>query len=109
MDDFTKNLLTNDEVIAVNQDSLGDQAVTVNYEGDAKVYAKKLEDGSLAVGLFNVGAKPSITVLVRWSDLKIKGPRTVRDLWRQRDLGKFDTEFTMTVTSHSAELVKIAP
>jgi alpha-galactosidase len=109
MDAFTKNLLTNDEVIAVNQDSLGDQAVTVNYEGDAKVYAKKLEDGSLAVGLFNIGAKPSITVLVRWSDLKIKGPHAVRDLWRQKDLGEFDSEFSLTVASHSAELVKIAP
>ncbi len=109
MDDFTKDLLTNDEVIAVNQDSLGDQAVTVNYEGEAKVYAKKLEDGSLAVGLFNIGSKPSITVLVRWSDLKIKGSHAVRDLWRQKDLGKFETEFTLTVAAHGAELVRIAP
>ena len=109
LDEFTENLLTNDEVIDVNQDSLGDQAVTISYDGDARVYAKKLEDGSLAVGLFNSGAKNPITVLVRWSDLKIKGPHAVRDLWRQKDLGNFDGEFSMTVSSHSAELVKIAP
>ena len=109
MDDFTKNLLTNDEVIDVNQDALGDQAVTISYEGDARVYAKKLADGSLAVGLFNTGAKDTLPVTVRWSDLKLKGAHAVRDLWRQKDLGKFEAEFSLTLASHSAELVKIDP
>ena len=74
MDAFTLNILNNDEVIAVNQDSLGDQAVTVSHNGDARVYAKKLEDGSLAVGLFNTGTNSPINVTVKWSDLGSAAP-----------------------------------
>jgi len=109
MDAFTKNLLENDEVIAVSQDSLGDQAVTVAKGGDARVYAKNMEDGSKAVGLFNTGTNGTITVTVKWSDLKISGEQNVRDLWRQKDLGKFNGEFSLPVAPHSVELVKIAP
>jgi alpha-galactosidase len=107
MDAFTKNLLENDEVIAVSQDSLGDQAVTVTADGNARVYAKNMEDGSKAVGLFNTGTNGTITVKVKWSDLKITGEQKVRDLWRQKDLGKFIGEFALPVAPHSAELVKI--
>jgi alpha-galactosidase len=109
MDAFTKNLIENDEVIAVSQDSLGDQAVQVAEDGDARVYAKKLADGSKAVGLFNTGTNGTITVTVKWSALKIHGRQTVRDLWRQKDLGKFKNEFSLPVAPHSAELVKISP
>jgi alpha-galactosidase len=107
MDAFTLNLLENDEVIAVNQDTLGDQAVTVSHDGDARVYAKKMADGSKAVGMFNTGTNDIITVTVKWSDLQIEGNQTVRDLWRQKDLGNFNAEFSMPVASHSGELVKI--
>jgi alpha-galactosidase len=109
MDAFTRNLLENDEVLAVSQDSLGDQAVTIATNGDARVFAKKLEDGSRAVGLFNTGTNGTITVKVNWSDLKISGSQNVRDLWRQKDLGGFKDEFSMPVAPHSAELVKISP
>ncbi len=109
MDAFTKNLLENDEVIAVNQDSLGDQAVTVAHVGDARVYAKKLEDGSRAVGLFNTGTNGPITVTVKWSDLGIEGSHAVRDLWRQKDVGNFKDEFSLPVAAHSGELIKITP
>jgi len=107
MDAFTKNLLENDEVIAVSQDALGDQAVQVARDGDARVYAKTLEDGSQAVGLFNTGTNGTIPVTVKWSDLKIHGEKAVRDLWRQKNLGKFKDQFSMPVAPHSAELVKI--
>lgn len=108
MDAFTKNLLENDEVIAVSQDSLGDQAVEVVHDGDARVYAKKMADGSKAVGLFNTGTNGTINVTVKWSDLKISGRQSVRDLWRQKDLGNFTGEFSLPVAPHSAELVKIS-
>jgi alpha-galactosidase len=104
---FTLNILENAEVIAVNQDSLGQQAHTVSEDGDARVMAKDMADGSKAVGLFNTGTNGPITVAVKWSDLKISGEQTVRDLWRQKDLGKFNGEFSMKVAPHSAELVKI--
>ncbi len=107
MDAFTKNLLENSEVLAVSQDSLGDQAITVATNGDTRVYAKKLEDGSKAVGLFNLSSNEVATVTVKWSDLNIRGKQKVRDLWRQKDLGKFKDEFSMPVAPHSAELIKI--
>jgi alpha-galactosidase len=106
LDEFTLNLLTNDEVLAVNQDALGKQAVTVSKEGDLRVYAKDLEDGSKAVGLFNL-SDTTATVSANWSDLKLPGKSTVRDLWRQKDLGKFSGKFEITIGSHGAELVKI--
>ncbi len=107
MNDFTLNLLTNDEVIAVDQDELGSQATAVAKEGELLVYAKKLADGSTAVGLFNLGETAG-KVTARWSDLKLSGKCTVRDLWRQKDLGEFADAFSMSVAPHGAELVKIA-
>ena len=107
MDAFTLNLLENDEVLAVDQDSSGDQAVEIARDGDARIYAKKMADGSNAVGLFNTGTNGVISVTVKWGDLKTSGPRTVRDLWRQRDLGKFKGEFSLQVAPHGAELLNI--
>jgi alpha-galactosidase len=104
---FTLNILENDEVIAVNQDSLGKQASTIFKDGDVRVLAKNLEDGTKAVGLFNTGSNSVATVTVKWSDLKISGSKPVRDLWRQKDLGNFRDEFSLKVAPHSAELVKI--
>ncbi|MBC8102223.1 MAG: putative Ig domain-containing protein [Cytophagales bacterium] len=128
LDPFTLSLLTNDEVIAVNQDALGRQAVRVsgpefvpppapakdqplpapseNPGGNALVYAKPLEDGSVAVGLFNVGPGET-TVTVRFADLKLGGRRSVRDLWRQKDLGVFDGNYHVSVPSHGAALVRV--
>ena len=79
LDDFTLNLLENDEVLAVDQDELGKQALCVSTSGDLRVYAKDLADGSKAVGLFNLGADKAI-VTANWADLKISGKQTVRDL-----------------------------
>jgi alpha-galactosidase len=109
MTPFTLNLLENDEVLAVNQDALGDQAVAVAKDGDTRVYAKRMEDGSRAVGLFNLSSNAVATVTVKWSDLKITGTHAVRDLWRQKDLGKFEREFSLPVAAHGAEMVRIAP
>ncbi len=67
LDDFTLNLLTNDEVLEVNQDPLGKQARRVTQADNLEVWAKEMEDGSLAVGLFNRGGsrKQSRRQLVR--------------------------------------------
>ena len=66
--------------------------------GGLEVWAKDLEDGSRAVGLFNRG-EAEAAVAAKWSDLGLSGPRAVRDLWRQavKDLGMFDGEFKATV------------
>jgi alpha-galactosidase len=109
LDEFTLGLLTNDEVIAVNQDPLGKQANRVaQRDDDTEIWAKDMEDGSKAVGLFNRSEVPT-TVKVKWSDLKLSGPHAVRDLWRQRNLGSFDNEFSAEVTRHGVVMIKIAP
>jgi len=106
LDDFTLGLLTNDEVIEVNQDPLGKQASRISKSGDFEIWAKELEDGSKAVGLFNRGDKKA-EISADLNQLGFTGKTTVRDLWRQKDLGKFDSQFNTMVASHGVVLVKI--
>jgi alpha-galactosidase len=108
LDDFTLNLLTNDEVLDLDQDALGQQAARVSQEGPLEVWAKSLEDGSRAVGLFNLG-ELAAPVTVNWADLGLTGKQTVRDLWRQKDLSVCESAFTATVPSHGVVLVKLSP
>ena len=106
LDPFTLSLLTNDEVLAVDQDALVNQALPVAQTGNAIVYRKKLEDGSQAVGLFNTGEVPA-NVTVKWSDIGLTGKHKVRDLWRQKNLGNLAEAFTATVAPHGVVLVHI--
>ena len=108
LDDFTLSLLNNDEVIDVNQDTLGKQAAPVVKTGDLEIWVKDLEDGSKAVGLFNRGEQEA-DMSARWSDLSIRGAQRVRDLWRQKDIGRFDTEFKAKVGRHGVMLFKTTP
>jgi alpha-galactosidase len=106
LDEFTLSLLCNDEVIEVNQDPLGRQARRIARDGKLEVWAKDMEDGSKAVGLFNRGEKEA-PVVVRWKDLGLDGKQTVRDLWRQKDVGQFQDRFEMRVPRHGAALVRL--
>jgi alpha-galactosidase len=131
MDKFTISLLSNDEVLAVNQDPLGKQATKVFEEGEEisiprpgnrpstrpqdfsrvtrkQVWARPLEDGSMAVGLFNLGSEPT-SVTANFSDLKISGQHTARDLWRQKDIGRADGKFEATVNPHGVVFVRLIP
>jgi alpha-galactosidase len=108
LDEFTLNLLTNDEVLEVNQDPLGRQAARVAQDGQLEIWAKDLEDGSKAVGLFNRGDEET-TVTAKWSDLGLTGKQAVRDLWRQQDLGASDGPFQASVPRHGVVLVKVTP
>jgi alpha-galactosidase len=108
IDDFTFSLLANDEVLAVDQDALGRQAHRVLKNGDLEVWAKELEDGSQAIGFFNRGTKRA-DVAVQWSDLGLKGTCTIRDLWKQKDLGSNNDGYTAGVSHHGAVLIKVTP
>jgi alpha-galactosidase len=108
LDKFTLNLLCNDEVIEVDQDPLGKPAHRVAKQGQNEVWARPLEDGSLAVGLFN-RSETKARVLATWNDLGLTGKQHVRDLWRQRDLGKFESQFQAKVPRHGVVLVRIKP
>ena len=108
LDDFTLSLLTNDEVIEVNQDPMGKMAMPVFEANQMVVYQKALEDGSIAVGIFNRSDKAQDFKLT-WKMLGVRGKQTVRDLWRQQDLGTFEKDFSTKVNSHGACLIKLYP
>lgn len=106
LDAFTLNVLCNGEVIDVNQDVLGKQARIVRQTEGELVLAKAMEDGSVAVGLFNMGeAAGSMTVT--WEELGVRGGKRVRDVWRHRELGRTDGKFTMKVARHGAEIIRL--
>jgi len=106
LDAFTLSLLTNDEVLDIDQDPLGIQAHDIEVPG-GEVLIKKLADGAVAVGLFNPGETPS-TVSVSWGDAGVHGKQRVRDLWRQKDLGVFTDKFSADVPRHGVLLVRLS-
>jgi alpha-galactosidase len=106
LDAFTLALLTNDEVLDVDQDPLGRAAARVWKEERLEVWARPLADGTTAVGLFNRGLTPH-KVTAHWSQMGIRGRQAVRDLWQRLDLGTFDDSFTATVPRHGVVFVKI--
>lgn len=106
LDNFTLSLLSNDEVLAVDQDALGKQASRIWQNGDLEIWAKDMEDGSKAVGLFNRG-EFTANVQFNFSDLGLSGKHRVRDLWRQKNLGQFSDTFNASVPRHGVVLVRI--
>jgi alpha-galactosidase len=108
MDDFTLNLLNNREVIAVNQDVAGIQGKRIlqDEERMIEIWSKPLKDGSQAVGLFNLGEQEQV-ISVQWEQLHTKGMKKVRNLWKQEDIGVFETAFSTAVPSHGVMFVKI--
>ena len=106
LDDFTLNVLCNAEVIEVDQDPLGRQAKIISLSEEQLVLAKKMSDGSLAVGLFNLGYV-EIPVSVSWTALGIKGPQRVRDLWRQKDLEDHNHKYQTVLGCHGVKLIRI--
>ena len=108
LDAFTLNVLCNSEVIAVDQDPLGHQAKILRQSGSELVLVKQLEDGSMAVGLFNLTEVPA-KMAVSWTELGISGKQEIHDLWRQKDLGKSKKQFQAEVPRHGAALVRLSP
>ena len=106
MNQETKDILLNKEVIAVDQDKAGKQGTRKSKDGDKEVWAKPLADGGMAVGLFNRGGD-SAKVVAKWSDLGLKGSHSVRDLWKHADLGKKSDELEAIVPSHGVVMVRI--
>lgn len=108
LDAFTRNVLCNSEVIDIDQDPLGKQAEIVRKTDQEFVLARPLEDGSLAVGLFNLTTEPR-SISITWSDVGLTGTQTVRDVWRQHDLGSAVGTYSASVSAHSVELVRFLP
>jgi alpha-galactosidase len=108
LDDFTINVLCNTEVIDVDQDPLGQCARVVPLGDETFAMVKDMEDGSKAVGLFNRGEFPA-QVAVAWDKAGVSGSQTVRDLWRQTDIGQFGDRFEATVGRHGVVMVRLRP
>ncbi|OAB43046.1 NPCBM/NEW2 domain-containing protein [Paenibacillus antarcticus] len=103
----TKEILTNKEVIAVNQDPMGIQGIRVVKNGDKEVWAKPLENRSSgAVALFN-RSNSATNITVNWNDLGISGSASVRDLWAHQDKGSFSSLYTANVPAHGIIVLKI--
>ena len=106
----TKEILTNPEVIAVDQDSLGAQGILVSSgPPERQVWSKPLRDGSRAVVVVNRAATPdSIEVSFARAGIR-RDSATVRDLWRHADIGRFARGYTTVVPGHSAVMLRVAP
>ena len=104
------HILTNKEVIAIDQDALGIEGKPVRKDGDTEVFSRPIVGGNRAVLLLNRGASEK-EISVNWDDLGYPDHVTaaVRDLWQHKDLGKFTGKFSATVPSHGVVMLTIKP
>jgi len=106
LDNFTLNLLTNTEVLDINQDVLGKQAKRQIQDGNIQVWVKELSDGSKAVGIFNLGDKDRNYDLIL-SSLGYSSVTNVRDVWRQKDIPNIGASVQVFLPTHGVSLLII--
>jgi alpha-galactosidase len=99
-------ILTNHEVIAVDQDKLGKQGQRVWQSGDQEIWVRDLDGGAKAVAVFNRGTEQA-QVKVKWSDLKLKVPAKGRDLWQHKDVSLDRDALIASVPGHSVVLYRL--
>lgn len=122
LDAFTLNLLSNDEVIEINQDPLGKAARLILNENGVEVWQKPLKDGSYAIGLFNTanfgktpqsyfhwGNEKANEFTVDFTKLGLSGKYRLRDVWRQKDIGTFSASFKTQINHHGVVLLRVFP
>lgn len=106
LDKYGLSLLTNKEVIAVDQ--TGNPARPVSQRTDQQVWYARNSDGSYTVALFNLGSSRT-RVTANWAGLGITGAAAVRDLWSHTDLGGFTGSFHASLPAHGSRLLRITP
>ena len=106
LDSYGLSLLTNKEVIAVDQ--AGNPATPVSQASDQQVWYARNSDGSYTVALFNLGASTA-TVTANWSDLGITGSAQVHNLWTHANLGSASGSVSASLPEHGSELLRITP
>ena len=107
LDAFTISLLTNDEVLAIDQDALGKQATRVATIGPIDIYLKQLEDDSRALAFFNRSADAEKFIFNKLEPIGLGGTQHVRDLWRQRDLADCNGEISAEVAGHGVLVLRL--
>ncbi|MEO6001751.1 MAG: putative Ig domain-containing protein [Opitutus sp.] len=108
LDDFTLALLSNDDVLAIDQDALGVQARRVATVGAVDVYQKPLEDGSIALAFFNRGAESTRLHFNKLGRIGINGEWHGRDLWKQQDLGVIKDQVSTEIPGHGVWLLRLS-
>ena len=108
LDAFTLSLLTNDEVIEIDQDPLGKGAARVAEGKGCEIWARPLADGSVAMGLYNKTLKER-EAQVDLRALGLEGKWRIRDVWRQADEGVFEGRYALSVPGHATHLVRLWP
>lgn len=106
LDPFTLNLLTNDAVIAINQDVLGKQAQQLIKNDSCQVWVKELADGSKAIGVFNMSTSYQ-DFTINWSDLGLKNKQFVTDVWRQVSIGVVADAYQTSIPPHGVKLIRV--
>ncbi|GCF10950.1 RICIN domain-containing protein [Dictyobacter arantiisoli] len=104
----TKSILTNSDVIAVDQDALGIQGTKVSDSNGLQVWSKKLQStNTVAVVLLNRNSSAS-NITVNWSSVGLSGSASVRDLWSHSNVGTFSNSYTANVAGHGVVMLTIA-
>jgi alpha-galactosidase len=103
----TLAILTNREVIAIDQDPLGKQGDRVSQVGPIEIWAKPLKGGDTAVGLFNRN-ESTLPVTVKLRDVGFAGGAKARDIWQAKDLGKIQGSYTANVPGHGVVLLRLS-
>ncbi len=104
MQPFEKSLLTNVELIDVNQDKLSKPGRVALVDGDIQVLVKQLSNGDKAFGVFNFGEEQ--TAVIDLNTIGLEGKQAFRDLWRQKDMGLYKDEFSVVVPRHGCVVVR---
>ena len=107
LDDFTRSLLVNDEVIEVDQDPLGKGGEPVQMDDWTEVWLKPMSDGSYVAALFNRGLKEQL-VSFNLQKAGLEGSWSVRDLWRQQHEGVARGIYSVSVPGHATHLVRLS-
>ena len=107
MDDTTKSILMNKDVIAVDQDRLGIQGDRVRAVGPFEVWSKPLEGGAMAVALFN-RSEAEYPITVHFKAVGFDGPVHARDLWSHKDLGTLNGSYTATVPKDGVVMLRLS-
>lgn len=107
MSDSTRDILTAQEVLEVNQDPRGVQGYKVYDDSGREIYNKPLQDGTTAVLLLNKNSERA-SITVTWDMIGLSGRQKVRDLWQRKDLGHYSGSFTAEdLPQHGHMLLKI--
>jgi len=106
LDEITTQILTNNEVLAVNQNSTNNHEIRAT-ENEIVWAADDSASGGKFVAFFNLNDTDNLTIKVNWKELGISGKHKVRDLWKKEDVGKFSDTFNVEIKPHGCGLYKV--